>query len=303
MGEVEALEQAPSPGKPSPGKSRRRHGPGWVPNQHGAWAMIVIPPLAGLWLSGPSWRHVPLLGLWWIGYFAFFATGQWLRSRRKPRYWPPVRTYFLAMVPFALPLLITTPHLIVWALPFAPLMAITLWCSANRKDRSLLNDVVTLIAAGLLTPVAYATGVNGAGGLWGTGWLAGTGWLSSSSTTAVTSSPADGALAGWSWVWLVTLVITAYFIGTIFYVKTCIRERRSTGYLVVSIGYHAVWVAVVIVLATAGPVRWAHALVWVVLLARAWAVPLINRRRRITPKELGIGEIAASVAVLLTILL
>src|SRR5690625_7821960 len=52
-----------------PAGKRRRRSPGWVPNQHGAWAMVIVPALAGVLLSGPSWRHVPLLGLWWVGYF------------------------------------------------------------------------------------------------------------------------------------------------------------------------------------------------------------------------------------------
>src|SRR5690625_1636315 len=52
-----------------PSGKRRRRSPGWVPNQHGAWAMVIVPALAGVLLSGPSWRHVPLLGLWWVGYF------------------------------------------------------------------------------------------------------------------------------------------------------------------------------------------------------------------------------------------
>src|SRR5699024_42921 len=154
--------------------------PGWVPNQHGAWAMIIVPVLSGVWLSGPSWRQIPLLALWWVGYFAFFATGLWLRSRRKSRYLPPVRAYGLAMVPFAIVLVVTTPPLVVWALPFAPLIATTLWCSKHRKDRSMLHDVVTVVGAGLMTAVAYDAGVNGAGGVWGTGWMAETGWLGTS---------------------------------------------------------------------------------------------------------------------------
>ena len=47
---------------------------GWVPQQHGAWAMIVVPYLTGLALAAP---HRPLglgdlfLGLTWlVGYFA-----------------------------------------------------------------------------------------------------------------------------------------------------------------------------------------------------------------------------------------
>ncbi|MPV88001.1 hypothetical protein GB882_04925, partial [Georgenia ruanii] len=63
-------------------RRRRRRRAGWVPDQHGAWAMIAVPALVGVALSGPAWVHVPLLGLWWVGYLAFFATGLWLRSYR-----------------------------------------------------------------------------------------------------------------------------------------------------------------------------------------------------------------------------
>lgn len=284
-----------------PAGKRRRRSPGWVPNHHGAWAMIIVPAISGVILSGPSWRHVPLLGLWWVGYFAFFATGLWLRSRRRPRYWPPVRAYGLAMVPFAITLVLTSPHLVVWALPFAPLVATTVWCSMNRKDRSMLNDLVTVGAAGLMTAVAYDAGVQGAGGVWGTGLFAGSGWWRAAEASAPAS--VDGALVGWPWVWLVTALITAYFVGTILYVKTNIRERDSRGYLAASVGYHAAWLVLVVGLAAAGPLRWSHAALWVVLLARAWVVPLVGRRRPVTPMELGIGEIVASALVMLTLLL
>lgn len=285
-----------------PAGKRRRRSPGWVPNQHGAWAMVIVPALAGVLLSGPSWRHVPLLGLWWVGYFAFFATGLWLRSRRKARYWPPVRAYGLAMVPFAGALVLTSPHLVVWAVPFAPLVATTVWCSMNRRDRTLLNDLVTVVAGGLMTAVAYDAGVQGAGGVWGTGLLAGSGWWGTSTAEATASASVDGALVGWAWVWLVTALITAYFVGTILYVKTNIRERDSTGYLVASVAYHAAWSVFGVALAAAGPLRWSHAALWLVLLARAWVVPLVNRRHRVTPMQLGIGEIVASVLVMLTLL-
>src|SRR5690625_4543294 len=59
----------PGPATTRPAGKRRRRSPGWVPNQHGAWAMVIVPALSGVLLSGPSWRHVPLLGLWWVGYF------------------------------------------------------------------------------------------------------------------------------------------------------------------------------------------------------------------------------------------
>lgn len=246
--------------------------------------MIVVPVLAGVWMSGPSWRHLPLLGLWWVGYFAFFATGWWLRAGRRSRHLPPVRAYGLALVPFALALLMTSPHLVLWALPYAPLVVISLWCSIRRMDRSLLNDVVTLVAAGLTTAVAYDVIARGPG-------VSGAGFGSN------LPDP------GWPWVWVVTALITAYFVGTIFYVKTNIRERDNPRYLVASVVYHLLGLVAVLALVGGSRLHWSHALVWVLLLARAWAVPLIGRRRRVTPKQLGIGEICASIAVLVTVLL
>jgi hypothetical protein len=50
-----------------------RRGPGWVPNQHGAWAMLVTPLLVGVLAAGPSAVHLPLAPLWFAGYLAFSA--------------------------------------------------------------------------------------------------------------------------------------------------------------------------------------------------------------------------------------
>ncbi|MHB1287754.1 YwiC-like family protein [Georgenia sp.] len=259
---------------------RRRRGPGWVPDQHGAWAMITVPPLIGIALGGPAWVHLPLLGLWWAGYFAFYATGLWLRSRRKPRYLPPVRAYGLALVPFAVALVVLAPSLVGWALPYAPLVATTAWCSARRLDRSLLNDAVTVLAAGLMTAVAYDAGPG-----------------------RTVASP-DGDLVSWAWVWVVTALVTAYFLGTVLYVKTNIRERGRRAYLVGSVGYHVGVAAVVVVLAAGGTVPPWHAAMWVVLVLRAVAVPVVaaRRGRRMPPGVLGVGEIVATALVVVTLL-
>ena len=72
-------------------RTRRRRPPGWVPNQHGAWAMLAAPLLVGTMATGPRWPHLLLTAFWFAGYFAFFATTLWLKSRRRPRYLPPVR--------------------------------------------------------------------------------------------------------------------------------------------------------------------------------------------------------------------
>jgi hypothetical protein len=262
--------------------------------------MVTVPVAVGVALSGPSWAHLPLALAWWTGYFAFFALGLWLRSRRRPRYLPPVRVYVAATALAGLVLLAAAPYLLWWALPFAPLVAVTLWASANRRDRSLLNDVVTVGAAGLMTAVAYDAGTAGSGSPWGTGWAAG----SSTSPSLPGASP-DGAVTGWPWAWLVTALVTAYFLGTILYVKTNIRERGNRRYLLGSAGYHLGGAAVTGALAASGTVPLAHVAVWVVLALRAVAVPTVaaRRGRPVRPMSLGLGEIALSLLVAVTLLL
>jgi len=46
---------------PRPGRATR--GPGWVPNQHGAWAMLASPLLVGVVAGGFAWVHLALTAL------------------------------------------------------------------------------------------------------------------------------------------------------------------------------------------------------------------------------------------------
>jgi hypothetical protein len=54
----------------------------YLPPQHGAWAMLVVPYLAGVLVAGWSWVAAPLAGGWLAGYllsyYAFRAVkGGW----------------------------------------------------------------------------------------------------------------------------------------------------------------------------------------------------------------------------------
>ena len=72
---------------------RRRPGrKAWVPNQHGAYSMLVLPPVIGWIVGGFSWVNLLLLPAWWDAYLTYWAWSQWLRTRssRRPRYgWRP----------------------------------------------------------------------------------------------------------------------------------------------------------------------------------------------------------------------
>ncbi len=86
----------------------------------------------------------------------------------------------------------------------------------------------------------------------------------------------------------VFVLCLAYFLGTVFYVKTMIRERHNPTYRRWSISYHLFAVAIAGWLSP-----WAVALfAW--LLVRAALLP----RRGLTPKRVGLVEIANCVLLL-----
>lgn len=221
--------------------------------------MLASPFLVGVVASSVRWVHLPLLLLWFVGYFAFFAAGLWLKSGRRARYLPPVRAYGLATLPPALVVLLLRPDLVVWAPLFAPLLLAGLWFAARRQDRSLPSGLATILAACLMTMVAFDAG--------------------------------DGT--DWTRAWTLTAVLAAYFVGTLLYVKTMIRERDSRTYYRLSVGYH-----VVVAVALAWVSLWLAGL-FALLAVRAAVLP----GRGLSPKQVGIGEILANVAVVVLALL
>ena len=257
------------PAHPRPAPRKRRRSPGWVPDQHGAWAMLAVPLTLGIVAGGPAPVHVPLAVLWLIGYLAFYATGQWLRSHRKARWFPPVRAYALACVPPGLAVLALRPDLLAWVPAFVPLLVVSLVLHDRRADRSLLNDAVTVVAACLMLPVAAAAGTAGA------------------------DARPD--------VWAATALTAAYFLGTVPYVKTLIRERGSRRWYAGSVAYHVALLPLPWLLSRTttfpdGPVL--TSVFCAMLAVRAVLVPL----RGATPRQVGIGEIVAS-ALLTTVVL
>lgn len=235
--------------------------------------MVIIPPIMGAILGGWRWEHALLFAFWLFGYFDFFAIGQWLRSRFKPRYRAAVITYTAIAAVFGIALVIRAPHLIVWVPAFLPLIIVTFWASWKRKDRSMLNDLVTVAAASLMLAVSFDLAVG-------------------------------AESVNWRPAWLATLFIFGYFVGTVFYVKTNIRERGDARWLGASVGWHVAFSVVAVTTAIGGYVSPWHAVVWLVLSIRAFAVPKYGEKNGwLTAKQVGVGEIVFSVLVAVTVLI
>lgn len=183
----------------------------WIPDQHGAWAMLTVPFLAGTFLSPrPGWQHALLLAAWLLGYAAVFHAQQWLRLRRvaarRPqvarRHVRPALVLGAATALAGIPLAVLHPWLLLAGAAAAPFVAVNCRFALHNRERALANGLVAVVPACGMLLVAVRLG----GG--GTPW-----------------APAAACLL--------------YFAGTVPYVKTMIRERSSRTYYRGSVTYHA----------------------------------------------------------------
>ncbi|MEV6203785.1 YwiC-like family protein [Streptomyces sp. NPDC051771] len=183
----------------------------WIPNQHGAWAMLAVPYLAGVLIGSPNWLQLPLFLAWLLGYCAVFHVEQWVRLRRASRnpraaarHRRPALVFGSAALACGLPLLSVAPWLAVAAALAAPFLAVNVHYARRNRERALANGLVAVVpACGMLLVALRAGGGPVAGGL----------------------APA--------------LACLLYFAGTVPYVKTMIRERNSEAYRRGSVAYHA----------------------------------------------------------------
>ncbi|MDO5736666.1 MAG: YwiC-like family protein [Propionibacteriaceae bacterium] len=263
-------------GKTGATKPRKRGSQGWVPNHHGAWAMLVVPWVLGfvhvVRHGGDALSSLLMLVVWFLGYFTFFATSQWLKSRFKPRFFPAVRTYAVATAVLGVALLWLRPQWWSWALVFAPLVTLSLWLAWRRRDRSLLSGMSTVAAASMVPLVL------GSDGLWP--------WTVAPEVVGI------------------SLVCFGYFFGTVLYVKTLIRERGSNGWVIASVLWHVACVALAFALPGTMP-RIAVASFFAIMAVRAWLVPWWGplSGRTVTAKTAGLGEFAATAALMAVLLI
>ncbi|MFG1779906.1 YwiC-like family protein [Micromonospora sp. NPDC049051] len=218
-------------GRPTTGTSGRPRGrsPGWVPPQHGAWAMLLLPVLAALTATGPHPLHLPLLGAAFAAYPLSYFGLQAVKTGRLRRVRPQLVGYGLATVALAAPVLVARPAILAYAPLYAVLAAVNAGYARRRRDRAFGNDLAFVAQCGLLGPVVAT--------------VAGMPWTS---------------VAG------VTVVVLGYLVGSVLHVKTMIRERDNVRYRWVSWAYHVV-AAVAALLWASVPV----AVVFALLLARA----------------------------------
>ncbi|SDK92035.1 YwiC-like family protein [Streptomyces indicus] len=236
----------------------------WLPDQHGAWAMLAVPFAAGTFLGTPRWGHLPLFAAWLLGYMATYHVQQWLRLRRisrnpkaPARHVRPAVVFGTLFAALGLPLACLHPWLLPACAAAAPFLLANTWYARRNKERALLNGLLAVIPACGMLLVTYRLGE----GSWG--------------------------------AWRPALACLLYFAGTVPYVKTMIRERNSRAYYWGSVTYHAAAAA-----AATALTPWL-ALPFTAYLTRAAALP----GRGVKVPVVGALELMGSLALLATVLL
>lgn len=251
---------------------------GWLPNHHGAWGMLAIPFGLGALIGVPRPGVALSLAItWFVGYFSYFAACLWLKVRWRTALLRPVAVYGVISALAGVTVLLQAPRLAQWAPVFLPLAITGLTLAAVHRERSLASGVVMTVAASLMLPVAAGYSVMDV--------AAGLRAANEQVTHALVS----------------TVAVAAYFVGTVFVVKTLIRKRGDAGFARLSVGYHA---AMTVAFAVAWYLEWCSAwfMVFAAFLAlRSWVAGQLSQRR-IPPRIIGRTEIGVSLVLVALVL-
>ncbi len=232
----------------------------WIPNQHGAWAMLTAPVLVGALASGINGWHALLITAWLAAFCLNFYISLTIKSRKRQRYLSQIGVYFAAVAGAGLPLVWHQPSLLYLLAVAIPAFALNMFLVSRRNERAWINDIAGVALAGFVGYGAYLLGAD----------------------------PRENAHAARS-----LLAVCLYFAGTVIYVKTLIRERGNRTWLRLSYGFHALLLTVCLLSSW-----WVAAGVATALLARASAVP--TRRwspKRVGFTEIGFTMAVAATAL------
>ncbi len=235
----------------------------WIPRQHGAWAMLLLPVLLGIAASAPDpWQLIVAVTAL-AAYLASVTAQTWSRSRRPPAYRLPMAVYATIAGVLGLVLLAAFPPLALAAVVVLPTGLLVFRGARPGTRRDLANSLAQVAQALVLVPV--------------TAWVSGV-W------------DPERVIA-------YTCVAAGYQLGSVLVVRSVLRERGNRSFAALSVAFH-----LLLVVFAAWFLPAAYAVVAAGLAVRAAALPMAQRRmagspRPMRPIHVGIVEIVSSLSV------
>jgi hypothetical protein len=220
----------------------------FLPKQHGAWAMLIIPYWLGVAATEFVWQHVPFFLGWLLLYLATYPM-LLLFKKKKIGFYSKWTIFY--MVPSILLLTIPIlyqPKIIYFGLSMIPFFAINAYYSSKNRDRAFGNDISAVIVFSL---AGFGSGF----------------FIIEQITTNLM---------------LVFVSSVLFFLGSTFYVKSMIREKKNQQFKWISWMYHFII-----------PLGWIVLGEWLVCLA---FIPSLIRAfyfygKPLSAKQVGIYEI------------
>ncbi len=216
----------------SPDRARGHWRRRWIPPQHGAWAMLLVPYLAGLVAAGGAWPDLPLLVAWVGGYLTSYFALLAVKTRRLARVRTPLLWYAVVTAIAAAATLAARPRLLTLAPAFLGALAVNAWFARRHDDRAVASGLSSVLAACLVVPAVAIT-------------------------ARVPVGDVGDAFA----------VCLLYFTGSLLFVRTMFRARDDARLRLVSLLFHLAALAVAGVLSIGYSVVFAAALARAALLS------------------------------------
>ncbi|MFD2443174.1 YwiC-like family protein [Bacillus sp. CGMCC 1.16607] len=176
----------------------------FLPKQHGAWAMLIIPFWLGVAATKMVWQHIPFFVGWLLLYLATYPM-LFLFKRKKLSYYLKWTIIYLApaLLLLIVPLWYET-RIFYFGICMVPFFIVNAYYSSRNKDRAFGNDICAILAFSIAGMAS--------------------GFLAFEEITAN--------------LILVFSSCILFFVGSTFYVKSMIREKKNKFFKWISWCYH-----------------------------------------------------------------
>ncbi|MDO4430974.1 MAG: YwiC-like family protein [Lonepinella koalarum] len=222
-----------------------------ISNQHGAIVMALMPFLYGMLLSNPIWQHFFLLLSWFSLYLMTYPFLNLFKGRNLELYRKWTLIYGVACFLFSLPAFFHNWKIIYFVFAILALSPISIYYIKQKDERALGNDFNGILIFAIAGMAAYY----------------------------FADSQFDEK------IWWVALLPSIYFIGSTFYVKSVLRERKNPLYMKISVIFHTLSIVIFL--------PWQQ--YW---LALAFITPFIRAvwipKLKLSTKQIGLIEVAVS---------
>ncbi|MDA2101814.1 YwiC-like family protein [Bacillus cereus] len=185
-----------------------------IPKQYGAWGMLLIPFVLGILTGKWTWYHIPLFLAWFFVYLATYPLLMYVKQPRKKYYLYYFFLYFGEACICTAIALSYEWRIVYFSIIMLPFFCINIYFSSKKNERALLNDVCAILLFCIGGIISYY----------------------------FTMKTVDKNIL------IIATITFLYFIGSTFYVKTMIREKKNPTYRILSWWYHLLLVIVTLIL-------------------------------------------------------